>query len=197
MTLKRCAALGFSVVLGMATLFAVGACNAEKGGEAKASETKAAEKKPIKVFVDTSTLKPAPDFAVTDLQGNQKTMADYAGKIVILDFWATWCGPCKMEIPHFIKLYDEYRAQGLEIVGVSLDAGGAKDVEPFARAKKINYPMLLGNNKIVSDYGGVRGIPTAFVITQDGKIYRKYVGYRAPDVFESDIRALLGLGPKG
>lgn len=192
MTLRRHTLINFSAALGIIAVFSVGACNAvDKGVEAKATE-----KKPVKVFVDTASLKPAPDFQVTDLTGKVVSLSDYAGKIIILDFWATWCGPCKLEIPHFIKLYDEYKAQGVEIVGLSLDAGGAKDVEPFARARKINYPMLLGNNKVVSDYGGVRGIPTAFVITQDGKIYRKYVGYRAPDIFEADIRALLGLGPK-
>jgi thiol-disulfide isomerase/thioredoxin len=143
-----------------------------------------------KVHVDTSALKPAADFKLADLEGNPKTLADYRGKVIILDFWATWCGPCKMEIPHFVELQNAYGPQGLEIVGV-------KAVSTFAQKYKINYPILMGNDQIVSAYGGVKGIPTAFVITQDGKIFRKYVGYREKKVFESDIRALLGLGPAG
>jgi thiol-disulfide isomerase/thioredoxin len=148
-----------------------------------------------KTFVDTSTLKPAADFKLVDLEGKARTMDEFRGKVMILDFWATWCGPCRLEIPHLKDLYTTYRDKGFEIVGVSLDQAGPNVVKDFVKKQAINYPILMGNNDVVSAYGGVRGIPTAFVITQDGKIYRRYIGYKEKSVFESDIRALLGLGP--
>lgn len=165
-------------------------------GLACAADTKKAAAKPpdaVKTFVDTSTLAAAPDFKLLDLAGKSTSLADYKGKVVILDFWATWCGPCRMEIPHFIELQKIYGEKGLEVVGVSLDQGGKKDVEPFAKAKSINYDMLLGNNEVAMAYGGVKGIPTTFVLTQDGKIYKKYVGVRPRETFESDVKALLGI----
>lgn len=147
----------------------------------------------IKTHVDTSSLAEAPDFKILDLEGKTVSLADYKGKVVILDFWATWCGPCRMEIPHFIDLQKIYGEKGLEVVGVSLDQGGKKDVEPFAKAKSINYDMLLGTNEMTMAYGGVKGIPTTFILTQDGKIYKKYVGVRPREVFETDVKALLGI----
>lgn len=148
---------------------------------------------PVKTYIDTSTLTPAPDFQLVDLEGKVNSLADYRGKVVIFDFWATWCGPCKMEIPHFIDLQKIYGEKGLQIVGVSLDQGGKKDVAPFAKAKGINYDMLIGTNEAAMAYGGVKGIPTTFVLTQDGKIYKKYVGVRPRETFESDVKALLGI----
>ena len=115
------------------------------------------------------------------------------GVPLLVDFWATWCGPCRMEIPHFIEMQKLYGEKGLQIVGVSLDQGGKDDVAPFAKNKGINYDMLLGTNEAAMAYGGVKGIPTTFVITQDGKIYKKYVGVRPRETFESDVKALLGI----
>ena len=143
--------------------------------------------------VDTSSFKPAPPWTLQDLEGRPVSSQDLAGKVVLVDFWATWCGPCKMSIPHLVELYDKYRKEGVEIVGVSLDQQGPSIVRPFAAAFKINYPVVMGNMKMVNDFGGVRGIPTAFIISQDGKIYRKYVGFRPKEHYEQDIRALLGL----
>ncbi|HEX7877786.1 MAG TPA: TlpA disulfide reductase family protein [Candidatus Eisenbacteria bacterium] len=165
------------------------ACAAEEKAAAPAAEPK--------TFVDTSTLKPAGDFKLLDLNGKPKTLADYKGKVVIIDFWATWCGPCKASIPHLIELQKEYQAQGLEVVGISLDTTGPKAVGSFATGQKINYTVLMGNDDVAAAYGGIKGIPVAFVVTQDGKIYRRYVGYRDKKVYVSDIRALLGLGPAG
>lgn len=169
--------------------FSVAACGAEEKAAAPAGE--------IKTFVDTSTLKPAGDFKLLDVNGKPKTLADYKGKVVIVDFWATWCGPCKASIPHFINLQREYQEKGLEVVGISLDTTGPKAVGAFAQAQKINYTILMGNDAVAAAYGGIKGIPVAFVVTQDGKIFRKYVGYRDQKVYDSDIRALLGLGPAG
>jgi len=146
-----------------------------------------------KPAVDTTDLRQAPDWELKDLSGASVSSGDFAGRVVILDFWATWCGPCKMEIPHFKELYAEYQDKGLEIVGVSLDREGSAKVAPFAQKAAINYTMLLGNQKVVSDYAPIRGIPTTFVISQDGKIFKRYVGFRKKEVFENDIKTLLCL----
>ena len=128
----------------------------------------------------------APDFTLTDLNGSEVSLSDFKGKVIIVDFWATWCGPCKMEIPSFIKLQEDFE-DDVVILGVSLDQGGPRAVVPFAEKMGINYPIVYGNGKVVQAYGGVRGIPTTFVIDRDFNIQRKYVGYTDHKVFEKDI----------
>ena len=131
----------------------------------------------------------APDFTLTDTEGEKVSLSDYKGKVIILNFWATWCGPCKMEIPSFIELQEKYR-DDLVILGVSLDRNGPQVVVPFVKKNEINYPIVYGNGQVVQAYGGVRGIPTTFVIDRDFNIQRKYVGYREHSVFENDVVAL-------
>jgi len=140
--------------------------------------------------IDSDSAK-APQFTLPDINGNQVSLSDFEGKVVILDFWATWCPPCVKEVPHFIELYDEYKEQGFEMVGISLDAGGANDVKPFVEKMNVNYTMLIGNQDVTKQYGGIGGIPTTFVIDKAGQIRQKYVGYREKAVFENDIKMLL------
>ncbi len=129
----------------------------------------------------------------------QSSLAGYRGKVVILDFWATWCGPCRMEIPGFITLQNKYRSQGLEIIGVSIDPitprgnpGGAPAVEPFMRSSGINYTILMVTNPAaLSGYDISRGIPTTYVIDREGKVIRTYIGAQSMAVFENDISQLL------
>ena len=119
----------------------------------------------------TSTEHPiAPDFALPELTGQKLTLSGYRGKVVLLDFWATWCEPCQEEIPHFVELQDEYRDQGLQIIGISMD-DGPEPVRDFYQRFKINYPVVMGNAKIGELYGGVLGLPIAFVLGRDGRIY--------------------------
>ena len=134
---------------------------------------------------------PAPDFTLNDAYGNEVRLSDFKDKVVILDFWATWCPPCKAEIPHFIELQDEYKDQGLEIIGISLDWNGHRIVAPFAEENGINYTLLLGNEEITDSYGGIMSIPTTFVIDRESRIRNRYIGYRDKEVFEGIIKELL------
>jgi cytochrome c biogenesis protein CcmG/thiol:disulfide interchange protein DsbE len=133
----------------------------------------------------------APEFTLPDLEGNQVALSSLKGKVVILDFWATWCPPCKEEVPHFVNLQSKYRAQGLEVVGLSLDAGGAKDVRPFADEHDVNYTMLIANEDVAKAYGNVTMIPTTFVLDRNGKIVQRFIGATSREVFEQTIRPLL------
>lgn len=134
----------------------------------------------------------APDFSLKDLDGNTFRLADTAGKIVVLDFWATWCPPCQESVPHLVDLQEKYRSQGLEIVGVSLDRSGKRAVKPFAKRYKVNYKLLVGDyNQVVEDYGGIFGIPTLFIIDRKGKIAAKFIGYVEPEELEAEIKKLL------
>lgn len=124
----------------------------------------------------------APDFSLTSFNKNEIKLSNYRGKVVILDFWATWCPPCRAEIPHFIELYKKYKEQGLVIIGMAIDE--KYKVEKFIKEYKINYPVVMGDEKIAGDFGGVYGLPTTFIIDKEGYIKEKFVGYRPKEVFE-------------
>jgi peroxiredoxin len=131
----------------------------------------------------------APAFQLPNLSGKSVSLKDFKGKVVILDFWATWCPPCRMEIPGFIDLQKSYGAKGLQVVGVALDQPDR--VKSFVAANGINYPVVLGNNQIVSSYGGITGIPTTFLIDKEGRIVEKFEGMRPKETFETAIKKLL------
>jgi cytochrome c biogenesis protein CcmG/thiol:disulfide interchange protein DsbE len=124
----------------------------------------------------------APDFSLRDLSDQAVSLSDFRGRVVLLDFWATWCPPCRMSIPELVKLQDKYRDNGLEILGISLDDPQnelGRYLKEFKEKYKINYRILLFNNKIMQDYFGMESpaIPTMFVIDRDGKIREKIVGF--------------------
>jgi thiol-disulfide isomerase/thioredoxin len=133
----------------------------------------------------------APDFSLPDLEGNTVKFSDFEGKVVLVDFWATWCGPCKLEVPHLVALHREYRDEGFEVIGIALDNGGAQVVEPFVKKNAIPYSVVIGNREVATAFGGLTAIPTAFLIDRSGNIVQKYVGYTDKAVFEEQIKQLL------
>jgi peroxiredoxin len=133
----------------------------------------------------------APDFALKNLEGNTLRLENLRGKVVLLNFFTTWCGPCRQEIPDFVRLYKKYKDQGLEIVGISLDMEGASLLIPFARQYGINYPIVLGTRNVVEDYGGVTGIPTSFFIDRNGNVAGHFIGVLAARVLEKTVLELL------
>ncbi len=133
----------------------------------------------------------APDFTLNNLEGKTVRLADFKGKVIILDFWATWCPPCRAEIPNFNKMHRLYSEKGLAIVGISLDEGGKNTVQPFVEEFKVSYTIVLGDDTVVENFGGIRGIPTTFVINRKGEIVKKLVGFHGQEEFESLIKPLL------
>lgn len=133
----------------------------------------------------------APAWDLKDVKGNSVKLSDFKGKVVILDFWATWCPPCRAEIPHFIGLQEKYGKQGLVVVGVSVDEGGPEVVSSFVKANKINYPIVLGDLDVAQLYDATEGIPTTFVIDRTGNIVAKHLGFTDSDIFEKEIKSVL------
>jgi thiol-disulfide isomerase/thioredoxin len=132
----------------------------------------------------------APDFSLPDPSGQALTLSSYRGKVVLLDFWATWCVPCRAEIPGFVELQDKHRDQGLQIISVSMD-DGPEPVRTFLGEFKMNYPVVMGNASTGELYGGVLGLPIAFLIGRNGRIYYKHIGPVDMSVLEKEIEGLL------
>jgi thiol-disulfide isomerase/thioredoxin len=139
----------------------------------------------------SSARTPAPGWKLTDLNGRSVSFSDFRGKVVILDFWATWCAPCRVEIPQFVALQKQYGAKGLTVIGVSLDEQGLDVVKKFVKRLAVNYPIVIGNEKVAEAYGGIDAIPTTFVIDRQGRIMSRHMGYDDKAVFEKEIQSLL------
>jgi peroxiredoxin len=137
----------------------------------------------------------APDFSLEGLDGKTMRLSDLRGKAVLLNFWATWCGPCKIEMPWFVDLQKQYGAQGLQIVGVAMDDASKEDIGKFAKDMGVNYPILIGKESVGDQYGGVPALPETFLISRDGKIVDKIIGLRGKADIEEAIRKALDTQP--
>jgi len=132
------------------------------------------------------------DFTMKDVSGKDISLSQYKGKVILLDFWATWCGPCKIEIPGFVELQDKYGKDGLQVIGVSVD-DTPEQLVPYVKQLKMNYVVLqgLGHDDMQDAYGPLVGIPTTVLISRDGKMCAKHAGFAAKETFEREIKALL------
>jgi peroxiredoxin len=133
----------------------------------------------------------APDFALPTVEGKQLKLSDYKGKVVIIDFWATWCPPCRKGIPDLIDLKKRYGAKGFEVIGISLDTETKSQVPDFVKTNGMNYPVVYGNQNVTQLYGGIEAIPTTFVIDKQGKIVATYQGLVPAVTFENHLKKLL------
>jgi thiol-disulfide isomerase/thioredoxin len=132
------------------------------------------------------------DFTLKDVNGKDVSLQSLKGKVIVLDFWATWCGPCKVEIPHFIEFQEKYGGRGLQIVGISVDDPVDK-LAPYVKEMGMNYLVLqgLGHDAVQDAYGPILGIPVSVMISRDGKICATHTGLTGKDVFEKEIESLL------
>jgi cytochrome c biogenesis protein CcmG/thiol:disulfide interchange protein DsbE len=150
--------------------------------------------------------KPAPDFTLEDLHGQKVSLASYKGKAVLINFWATWCGPCKIETPWLVDLRNQYASQGFEVLGISTEGddlqpgdkeGWARDkaaIAKFVQDEKMSYPVLVNGDSLSKPYGGLDAMPTSFFIDRNGTVVATQLGLTSKDEIESNIRKSLGAG---
>lgn len=131
----------------------------------------------------------APEFSLKDINGKTVSLSDFKGKVVILDFFASWCPPCRQEVPDFIQLQNAYADKGFAMIGVAVVT--AQEAKDFVDKMSVNYPVLVDDEKVSGAYGPIRSIPTTFLIDKNGKIVKMYIGFRPKSTFESDIKELL------
>jgi cytochrome c biogenesis protein CcmG/thiol:disulfide interchange protein DsbE len=148
--------------------------------------------KPSSALVGDVRGRPAPDFELATLDGAKVKLSDYRGKAVILNFWATWCGPCRIEMPWFVDLQKEYAKDGLTILGVAMDDSEPQKIAQFASEMGVNYPVLLGTDKVSEAYGNVEYLPTTFYINREGNIVGKSAGLMGKGELEDDAKKALG-----
>jgi thiol-disulfide isomerase/thioredoxin len=135
---------------------------------------------------------PAPDFKLTTLEGKPLSLAEYKSKVVLLNFWATWCGPCRLEIPDLVELQIKYKDQ-LQIIGLVVDEEDQDAIKSFAEKFGINYPVAIATDAVRTEYGGIPALPTSFLLDAEGRVVQKHEGLRDPVLYEVEIRSLLGL----
>ena len=143
------------------------------------------------VYIKPENRTLAPDFTLNDSRGSPVRLSQLRGDVVLLNFWATWCGPCKVEIPMFIAFQQEYRDRRFMVLGVALDDEGWSAVRPYANAKKINYPVMVDDNRISDLFGGLKAVPTTLIIDRQGRIAATHIGLCQRREYEGDIRAVL------
>jgi peroxiredoxin len=135
--------------------------------------------------------KMAPDFALKDVDGRTVRLSDYKGKVVVRDFWATWCGPCKVEVPWFSEFETKNKDRGFAVLGVDMDDEGWAAVKPFLKELNVTYRVVMGDDKTAEQYGGIEALPTTYLIDREGRIVSEHVGLTSKKEFENGIEQLL------
>lgn len=133
----------------------------------------------------------APEFALQSLDGKTVHLSDYRGKAVLLNFWATWCSPCKIEMPWFVELQKQYGSQGFQIVGVAMDDASPSDIKDFAQQMGVNYPVLIGKESVGDAYGGVQFLPENFYIDRSGHVVNRAFGLKGRGEIEDEIKKII------
>ncbi|MHB8579279.1 MAG: TlpA family protein disulfide reductase [Ignavibacteriaceae bacterium] len=170
------------------TSFTIFGCNRNASSEDVKSEAPVQENEQ---YVPSSpTASKAPNFTLVDTQGKKVSLSDYAGKVVIVDFWATWCPPCRKGIPDLIDIQKRFKNK-VAVIGISVDTDTKSNVVPFMKSIGINYPVVFANSEVVQSYGGIEAIPTSFIIDKKGNISNQHVGLTDKGVIVDEIKKLL------
>jgi peroxiredoxin len=159
-------------LLFVAALFFAG-CGAKN---AETPETTATEDATLETASPAYLGKKAPDFALKTLDGKDFRLSDHRGNVVLINFWATWCGPCVIETPELVKMYNELHGKGFTVVGISLDEEGFEVVAPFAKEYEVSYPLVVDDGTVAEEFGGVFGLPTTYVLDKNGNIQQRFIG---------------------
>jgi thiol-disulfide isomerase/thioredoxin len=181
--------LPFILVLAIAAAVALPGCNSLKGSSKPAAKSE-----------DTGSHPAEPVVTFKDLQGKDVALDSLKGKVVLVNFWATWCDPCRAEIPDLIEFQNKYSAKGFTVLGIAMDEEGKSVVDPFVQKEQfdvqeqkltMNYPIVLGDDDIAAKFGGMLGYPTSWLISRDGKMMKHIIGGVSADQLEKEIQALL------
>ena len=146
---------------------------------------------PSSTYVKPGDRELAPDFTLNDATGNAIRLSESRGKVVLLNFWATWCAPCKQEIPWFVEFQQSNKQRGFAVLGISMDEGGWSSVKPYIDEKRVNYPVMIGNDKVAGLFGGLQSIPLTLIIDRAGRVAAIHAGLCRKSEYESDINAIL------
>jgi len=135
-----------------------------------------------------------PDFSLKNLEGKTVQSEDFSQKILVINFWATWCPPCLKEIPHLNELFLDFRSRGVIVLGISMDQGDPDVVQQFIQRHDVKYPVVMGTSSVGDDFGGIRGLPTTFIVDQNGEIIKRFDGYRPsyPKAMKRTVDQILG-----
>jgi peroxiredoxin len=188
---KTVSAIGVSLLFACAILW-TGCSDWAAKPSAKVEKKADADHKPADFSLKDAVGQPTPEFSLKDVNGQTVHPADYKGKVVLLDFWATWCGPCKIEIPWFMDFERQFKDQGFAVLGVSMDEDGWAAIKPYVQDRKMNYRVLLGNDQVSTSYGGLDALPTTLLIDRQGKIALVELGVsKGKEEFKDAIVHLL------
>lgn len=172
----------------------LGAASADSGDQGNSAAATVDENSPSAQGLPDFREKPAPPFTLKSINGKTVSLSDYKGKAVLLNFWATWCGPCKLEMPWLIEMQKKYASQGFTVLGISEDDGSTKDVSDFMAKMGVDYPVLMYDDQMNKAYGGIDYLPTSYYIGRDGKVIVEAGGLISESEMEANIQKILAKG---